>query len=118
MCSEVEDLGGVKVEVVVVGDSTAVVDPILRAAREAILNASKHAGVDLISVYGEAGDADVSVFIKDRGAGFDPATVAASRHGIQESIVGRMERHGGTVEIISSPGSGTEVRLRLPLGTA
>jgi signal transduction histidine kinase len=118
MCSAVEDLGGVKVEVVVVGDSTAEVDPILRAGREAALNASKHAGVDSISVYGEAGEEEVLVFIKDRGAGFDPVTVAASRHGIQDSIVGRMERHGGTVEIISSPGSGTEVRLRLPLGAA
>ncbi|MCP4964208.1 MAG: histidine kinase [bacterium] len=118
MCSDVEDLGGVKVEAVVVGDTAGSVDPILRAAREATLNACKHAGVELVSVYGEASEEEVLVFVKDRGIGFDPTAVAASRHGIRDSIVGRMERHGGTVEIVSSPGAGTEIRLRLPLGAA
>ncbi len=114
VCSEVEDLGDAQVEVVVVGDSTADVDPIVRATREAILNASKHAGAETIAVYGEAGDGDVLVFVKDRGVGFDPSTVSDSRQGIRESIVSRMERHGGTAEIVSAPGLGTEVRLRLP----
>ncbi len=118
MCSEVEDLGGVKVEVVVVGDSVAPLDPILRAAREATLNAAKHAGVEIISVYGEANDDQVLVFVKDRGAGFDTETVPTSRHGIRDSIVGRMERHGGSADIISTPSSGTEIQLRLPLGEA
>jgi signal transduction histidine kinase len=116
VCSEVEDLGTAQVEAVVVGDSAANADPIIRAAREAILNASKHAGVETISVYGEAGNGDIQIFVKDRGSGFDPAAVPDSRQGIRESIVNRMERHGGSAEIISSPGAGTEVRLRLPTG--
>ncbi|MEA2000565.1 MAG: ATP-binding protein [Actinomycetota bacterium] len=116
VCSEIEDMGGVQVEVVVVGNTNASVDPIVRAAREAILNARKHAEVDLVSVYGEADAKEVQVFVKDRGKGFEPTIVDDSRHGIGESIVGRMERHGGSVEIISAIGSGTEVRLRLPLG--
>ncbi len=115
-CSEIEDLGEAKVEVVVVGDSTATVEPIIRAAREAIRNASKHSGAETISVYGEAGDGAVQVFVKDRGVGFDSALVPESRQGIRESIVSRMERHGGTAEIISQPGAGTEIRLRLPTG--
>ena len=49
------------------------------------------------------------------GVGFDPAHVTATRHGVAESIVGRMRRHGGSAEVISTPGAGTEVRLRLPL---
>lgn len=116
MCSEIEDLGRVQVEVVVVGNTAEPLDPIVRAAREATLNASKHANVDLISVYGEVNDEEAFVFIKDRGTGFDPTAVSDSRHGIQQSIVGRMERHAGSAEIISTPGAGTEVRLRLPLG--
>lgn len=116
VCSEIEDLGDAQVETVVVGDSTAAVEPIVRAAREAILNASKHAGVDTIAVYGEANTDEVLVFVKDRGVGFDPATVPESRQGIRESIVSRMERHGGSAEIVSEPGAGTEVRLRLPVG--
>lgn len=117
-CSEVEDLGEAQVELVVVGDTAAPVDSIVRAAREAMLNASKHAGVTTISVYGEAGSDGVQVFVKDRGAGFIPAEVPESRQGVRESIVNRMQRHGGTAEIISAPGSGTEVRLRLPIGEA
>jgi signal transduction histidine kinase len=115
VCSEVEDLGGVQIEVVVVGNTSAPVDAIVRAGREAMLNARTHAGVELVSVYGEVTDHQVSVFVKDRGAGFNPDLVTRSRHGISESIVGRMKRHGGSAEIISSPGSGTEVRLHLPL---
>lgn len=115
VCSEVEDLATAQVEVVVVGDSAGPVDPIVRAAREAILNASKHAGVESISVYGEANPDEILVFVKDRGVGFDPGLVAGSRQGIRESIVSRMERHGGKAEIISEPGTGTEVRLRLPV---
>ncbi len=118
VCSEIEDLGEAQVETVVVGDSPANPEPIIRAAREAILNASKHAGVETISVYGEASDNELQVFVKDRGSGFDPAIVPDSRQGIRESIVNRMERHGGSAEIISTPGSGTEVRLSLPTGEA
>jgi signal transduction histidine kinase len=116
-CSEIEDLGGVKIEVVIVGNTAEPVEPIVRAAREAILNSRKHAGVDTISVYGEVNDAEVLIFVKDRGTGFDPTTVDGSRHGVRDSIVGRMERHGGSAKIISTPGAGTEVRLRLPLGS-
>ncbi len=116
VCSEVEDLGAAQVEAVVVGDTADPVEAIVRAAREAILNASKHAGAPMISVYGEVNDDEVLVFVKDRGAGFDPATIPDSRQGIRESIVNRMERNGGTAEIISAPGTGTEVRLRLPRG--
>jgi signal transduction histidine kinase len=115
VCAGLEDDTGAEIETVVVGDSTAGVDPIVRAAREAILNAVEHSGVRRISVYGEVADAVVQVFVKDRGAGFDPAAVDPSRLGIRESIVGRMERHGGSAEIISAPGRGTEVRLRLPI---
>ncbi len=117
-CSEIEDIGEAQVEVVVVGDTTAEVAPIVKAAREAMLNASKHAGVETISVYGEVADGEVLVFVKDRGPGFEPAAVPESRRGIRDSIIGRMERHGGSAEIVSERGAGTEVRLRLPTGDA
>ena len=77
--------------------------------------AQSSAGAELISVYGEVGNDEVLIFIKDRGSGFDPTAVDPSRHGVRESIVGRMDRGGGSAEIISSPGAGTEIRLRLPI---
>jgi len=116
VCSEVEDLGSARIELVVVGNTAAPVDPIVRAAREAVLNASKHSGAETVSVYGEVGDDLVQVFVKDRGAGFDLASVPKSRQGIRESIVHRMERHGGAAEVISAAGEGTEIRLQLPIG--
>ncbi|MDJ0496933.1 MAG: ATP-binding protein [Acidimicrobiia bacterium] len=114
-CAEAEDLGSTKVEVVVVGDTGAATETIISAANEAIRNAQTHSGAELISVYGEVGEDEVLVFVKDRGQGFDPEAVDPSRHGVRESIVGRMDRSGGSAEIISSPGAGTEIRLRLPI---
>ena len=54
------------------------------------------------------------VFITDQGTGFDQSTIAEDRHGIADSIIGRMRRQGGEAEITSEPGEGTEVRLTLP----
>jgi signal transduction histidine kinase len=53
------------------------------------------------------------VFVRDRGPGFDPDSVPADRRGLRESIVGRMERFGGHVEVRTTPGAGTEVALTL-----
>ena len=88
---------------------------VVLAAREAMANAAKFSGADEISVYAEADDARVSVFVRDRGAGFDRSAVPADRRGIAESIEGRMARAGGTATIASTPGEGTEVELTLPL---
>ena len=86
------------------------------AAREALSNAGKHAGVDRVSVLARVGDREASVFVRDRGRGFAPAEVAADRRGVRESIVGRMERFGGSAVVLSEPGAGTEVELVLPRG--
>ena len=76
-------------------------------------NAAKFAGVEEIDVYAEATDEGVSVFVRDRGAGFDRAAVPDDRRGIAESIEGRLERAGGSRRL-TTPGEGTEVELRLP----
>jgi signal transduction histidine kinase len=115
--AEVEDAYGITVEVVVVGDIRT--DDrflaLVAAAREAMVNSARHAGAATVSLYAEVEPEQASVFVRDRGAGFDPAGVDPGRHGLRGSIVGRMERHGGQAEIISVPGEGTEVRLRLPV---
>jgi len=51
------------------------------------------------------------VFVRDRGPGFDPERVPDDRRGVRESIVGRMERHGGHAVLHTAPGEGTEVEL-------
>jgi len=114
--AEIEELHGVRVEVVRTGD--APLDDRTRAlvlaAREAMANASKHSGVAEVSVFLDADTKHVALFVRDRGSGFDPEKVADDRRGIAESIRGRMERVGGVVRIVSSPGEGTEVELELP----
>jgi signal transduction histidine kinase len=116
VAAEVEDGFGVPVEVVCVGDlpAGAAVRPVVLAAREAMVNAAKHAGVDKVDTYAEVSATDVEVFVRDRGVGFDPTTIAADRHGVRDSIVDRVQRHGGTAVVRSTPGEGTEVRLKLP----
>jgi signal transduction histidine kinase len=115
--AEVEDTYAVTVETVLVGDheTDERVGALVAAAREALVNAARHAKVQTISLYAEAEPEQLSVFVRDRGAGFDPSTVEDSRHGVRGSIVGRMRRHGGRAEILSEPGDGTEVRLTLPI---
>ena len=112
--ADVEELYGVRVELASAGDCPAE-DALVLAAREAMTNAAKFAGVEEIDVYAEVGDDSVAVFIRDRGSGFDREAVPSDRRGLAESIEGRLERAGGTATITSEPGAGTEVELRLPL---
>jgi signal transduction histidine kinase len=117
MAEEVEDLLDVKVELVVVGDRPldAAADALLAAVREGAVNAAKHAGVDSVSVYVEAAPDGLHAFVRDRGRGFDPDAVPADRHGLTQSIHGRINRAGGTAEVESATGEGTEVRLFVPV---
>lgn len=112
----IEDDHRVAVDVVVVGDCEMdeAAEAVLGAAREALLNAAKHAGEHSpIRVYAEVEDARIEAFVRDRGPGFDPAGMPADRRGVRESIVGRMERVGGRAEVQSAPGGGTEVGLEI-----
>ncbi len=119
---EIEQAHGVAIDVVAVGDAPLDRDgeALVAAAREAMLNAAKFAGdAGAVAVYAEAGDTRMEVFVRDRGPGFDPSAVPADRRGVRESIVGRMERHGGRAAINAAPGGGgTEVELVLERGEA
>jgi signal transduction histidine kinase len=116
--AEVEELHGVRVEIASSGN--APLDDDLRAlvlaAREAMANAAKFAGADEVSVYAEVDAETASVFVRDRGVGFDRAAVPPERRGLADSIEARMQRHGGSARISSKPGEGTEVELTLPRG--
>ncbi|MGH3991471.1 MAG: sensor histidine kinase, partial [Pseudonocardiaceae bacterium] len=115
VAGDVEDTYAVSVQVVVVGDCD-LTDPmpaLVQASREAMVNAAKHAGIAELSVYAEVEPEQVHVFVRDRGGGFDPAAVPDDRHGLADSIRGRMERNGGTVTVRTAPGEGTEVQLAI-----
>jgi signal transduction histidine kinase/phage shock protein PspC (stress-responsive transcriptional regulator) len=111
--AEVEDAHGVPVEVVTVGDTPVGerLRPLVLAAREAMVNAAKHAGAPRVDVFAEVHGRTAEVFVRDRGTGFDEAAVPSDRLGVRNSIVDRMRRHGGQAELRTAPGEGTEVRL-------
>ena len=118
--ADVEELYRTPIECIVVGDLA--LDPrltaLVAAGREAAVNAAKFSGAATIDVYAEVGPTAVELFVRDRGVGFDAGSVASDRRGIADSIIARVERVGGTAEIRTGPGEGTEIRLRLPLDTA
>ena len=88
-------------------------EAVVAAAREAMTNAAKFGGGSTVDVYAKSTPGRLQVFVRDRGPGFDLAGVPADRRGVRESIVGRMERHGGQARITSTPDGGTEVELVL-----
>jgi signal transduction histidine kinase len=104
------------VESVVVGDCPLdeQMRALVAAAREALVNAAKFAGVPRVDIYAEATPQRVELFVRDRGAGFDPEQVPRDRQGIRRSIRERMERHGGSAVVRAAPGQGTEIELSLP----
>jgi signal transduction histidine kinase/phage shock protein PspC (stress-responsive transcriptional regulator) len=116
LAASIEAEQGVPVEVVRVRDcGIEGTEPLRAAAREAILNATRHSGAAAVSVYLEVEPGRATIFVRDRGRGFDPGTVPADRGGISHSIVGRMTRAGGRAEVRSIANEGTEVELVLPL---
>jgi signal transduction histidine kinase len=114
--ADIEDAHNIRVELVSTGDAPLddQLTQLVLATREAATNAAKHAGVDEVAIYLEVGPESISVFVRDRGAGFDPSAVADDRRGISDSIEARLARAGGAATITSSPGEGTEVELTIP----
>jgi signal transduction histidine kinase len=112
---DVEDEYDVVMEVSTAGDHT--LDErtagIVLAAREAMTNAARFAGVGRIFVLAETRGEEIRVVVRDQGDGFDPEDISGDRRGIRESIVGRLERLGGTALVTSKIGEGTEVELRV-----
>ncbi|WP_166876102.1 ATP-binding protein [Salinibacterium sp. ZJ450] len=115
IASEIELQLPVRFDIVTTGDFTdRTFPPVLAAAREAMLNAARHAGGD-VSVYVELSTSALDVFIRDRGPGFALDAVPDGRLGVKGSIIGRMSRHGGTATVTSSD-TGTEIHLHLETG--
>jgi len=113
---EVEAQHEVPVEAVTVGDCELDDDlrALLAAAREATVNAVKWSGAPVVSIFAEVEPTEVTLFVRDRGRGFDPAAVPPDRKGVAQSIHARMARRGGTAAVRTAPGAGTEVSLTMP----
>ncbi len=123
---EIEDQHGVTVRPITVGDVQLVAadadfglsrerfTALLGATREALVNAAKHSGETNIDLFVETEADKVTVFVRDRGTGFDENLVPVDRQGLSKSIRGRVERRGGEVSVRSEVGKGTEIRILMP----
>jgi len=115
---DLEDHYAVRFDAVLVGD--APLDDtgraLVAAGREAALNAARHAGVDTVDVYLEVEADKISLYVRDRGRGFDPSAVPPDRRGLADSVSARLRRHGGAADIRSAPGEGAEIELSMPRG--
>jgi signal transduction histidine kinase len=89
-------------------------EAVVAAIREALVNVAKHSGEASASVFVEVTPTEIEAFVRDRGRGFDPEAVGVDRRGVAESIVGRLQRAGGTATVHGDPGHGTEVTITLP----
>jgi signal transduction histidine kinase len=113
---EVEAQHGIAVEAVTVGDCALDDDlaALLAAAKEATVNAAKWSGAGVVALFAEVEPTEVSLYVRDRGKGFDLEAVPGDRKGLAQSVQARMTRHGGSAAIRSTPGEGTEVSLTMP----
>lgn len=108
-------------EVVVTGDLAAVTHldgsrsrALALAATQCFANVLKHSGTTSAELVIFSTDTDVSVMVIDNGVGFTESETPSDRLGLKNSIRARIQRVGGSVQIWSSPGSGTSVMIGLP----
>ena len=92
----------------------AALDSFLLALAECLENVRRHSGVDAADVTITEDEQTVRAMVTDAGAGFDIATVPATKLGFKESVVARLADVGGRTRLFSSPGSGTTVVLEVP----
>lgn len=128
VAANAERLYQIQVKVVVTPDcpdapqlSSAVIRSIGGAVTEALTNACKHGEASKVTLFAEPSDPEFDtqhaqhglfVNIKDNGVGFI-IDEAPEGIGLGRSIRGRIQEQGGTVEVASKPGRGTEVKMWL-----
>lgn len=89
---------------------------LFRIAQESLTNVLRHSGADSVEIFLRYVDDACEMTVRDNGKGFDLAR--AGRHN-SFGLVGMRERAlmlGGEMEIVTSPGSGTTLKLRVPVG--
>ena len=116
---DVENDYGVRVDLVTVGDCVPDdrVTTLVAAGREAAINAAKWSEAASISIFTEVELNSISIFVRDRGVGFDLDAIPADRQGIAMSIRQRMSQLGGEAFVTTAVGDGTEVQLVMPRTT-
>ena len=95
------------------------IEEVTAAVRQALENVVRHSGASTATVFAERDDGMVTVSVRDDGAGFvydEERLRAAGKAGMLKSMKGRAQELGGSMQVTTAPGSGTEIELRIPEG--
>lgn len=84
-----------------------------RVAQEAVRNTLRHARASTLTVSVQRDGAALVLDVTDDGVGFDPAAVVATAHYGLRGLESLVSDHGGALDIRTSPGGGTRVRLEV-----
>lgn len=88
---------------------------LIRIVQESLSNIRKHAQATQVWFTCRTTESDLILEIRDNGRGFDPEDVPmVSKHGLQ-GMRERADLIGADFQIVSRPGEGASVRVRLPL---
>ena len=81
--------------------------------QEALTNVAKHANAENVWIEVAEAEDSILIVVRDDGRGFDmnERTPGFGLVGMRE----RIALQGGSLAIVSSPGSGTELRSRVPV---
>ncbi|HNT89985.1 MAG TPA: ATP-binding protein, partial [Candidatus Hydrogenedentes bacterium] len=88
-----------------------------RIAQEAVMNVIRHAGATQASIVLMRHDHEVSLIVEDDGKGFDLRAIQRHKDAAL-GLIGMEERAalvGGNFAVVSKPGAGTTVRVRIPV---
>jgi signal transduction histidine kinase len=92
-----------------------------RVAQEALTNVMRHARARNVWIEVKQTAQELQLAVRDDGVGFDPDQALDRTAGMRLGLLGMKERveiFGGSLEIESAPGSGTRIRVSLPVTAA
>jgi len=93
--------------------SAAGAEALVRIAREALHNIARHASAEHVDLVLEESETELALLIADDGRGFSPSMLRPGHFGLR-SMRERAEAVGGTLEMISAEGGGTQILARVP----
>lgn len=123
LCHQMKELHALTTQIQTWGDCS-VADKHLRVVvfqvlRELLFNVVKHAHTDKAWITLHRHPHELQVSIRDEGVGFEPNLIASARDSATgfglSSIEERLDLFNGQMQVLSAPGQGTTVKIRLPL---
>lgn len=96
------------------GIPAGIEDNIFRVVQEAVSNMLRHSKASVLSVRLFGRNKVLNLFIEDNGVGFDTAEKKKTSYGLR-TMKERIEEIGGRFDIISFPGKGTRIEIRVPI---